>query len=232
MTTYRSSGLPADVSRVSGQAGNRRHFLKTTAAVTSGIAALTLFARQAGAAPVTSEDAWSIVGPREGFTPHVGTIYSMLNMMRHQILQPVQGLTVAQLDHLHDANSNSIGALLLHMAATETYFQLNTFDNVKWGQWSEEVKKKWEIPMKLGEAARRNIKGHDLSFYLAILQETREKTIEEFRQRDDDWLLKVDPDWGWNNYAKWFHVAEHESNHNGQIKWLKGRLPGMKPGND
>jgi len=24
-------------------------------------------------------------------------------------------------------------------------------------------------------------------------------------------------------------VAEHESNHNGQIKLLKGRLPGAKP---
>ena len=29
-----------------------------------------------------------------------------------------------------------------------------------------------------------------------------------------------------NNYAKWFHVCEHESNHNGQIKWIAGRLPG------
>ena len=30
-------------------------------------------------------------------------------------------------------------------------------------------------------------------------------------------------------YAKWFHVAEHESNHDGQIKFLKSRLPGSKP---
>jgi hypothetical protein len=34
---------------------------------------------------------------------------------------------------------------------------------------------------------------------------------------------------GMNNYGKWFHVAEHESNHNGQIKFLKSRVPGGKP---
>jgi hypothetical protein len=50
----------------------------------------------------------------------------MMNMMRHMILEPVKDLTVEQLDYLHDAKSNSIGSMLLHMAATETYFQLNT----------------------------------------------------------------------------------------------------------
>ena len=44
--------------------------------------------------------------------------------------------------------------------------------------------------------------------------------------------MAVDNDWGWgptNNYCKWFHVTEHEANHNGQIKFLKSRLPGAKP---
>jgi len=211
--------------------GDRRYFLKSTAAVTTGLAA-ALFPTSTTASAANVEDVWSVVGPREGFSPHVGTIFSMLNMMRHQILQPVQGMTVEQLDYLHDANSNSIGAMLWHLAATETYFQLNTFSNVKWDSWSEETRKKWDVPMRLGDVARKGIKGHNLEFYLNILKETREKTIEEFRKRDDDWLMKLDPDWGWNNYAKWFHVAEHESNHNGQIKWIKGRLPGMKSGND
>lgn len=35
-----------------------------------------------------------------------------------------------------------------------------------------------------------------------------------------------------NNYCKWFHVCEHESNHNGQIKFLKSRLPGAKPASE
>jgi hypothetical protein len=70
---------------------------------------------------------------------------------------------------------------------------------------------------------------------LNTLKEVRENTIKEFKKRDDKWLFSVDESWPWgptNNYCKWFHVCEHESNHNGQIKWIKGRLPGAKSGND
>jgi len=75
----------------------------------------------------------------------------------------------------------------------------------------------------------------NLDYYLNILNETREQTLAEFRKRDDNWLMTVDKDWGWgptNNYCKWFHVCEHESNHNGQIKFLKSRLPGAKPASE
>ena len=210
---------------------NRRNFIKSTGAITAGFTAFACTA-YSSEKPFTREAPWAVVGPREGFSPHVGTMFSMLSMMRHMILQPVKDLTVEQLDFLVDENANSIGAMLLHLAATETYYQLNTFENMQWGNWSDEVKKKWDIPMKLGADGRSHIKGNPLDYYINALEETRQKTIEGFKRRDDAWLMKIDPDWGWNNYGKWFHVAEHESNHNGQIKWIKGRLPGAKPGND
>jgi hypothetical protein len=28
-----------------------------------------------------------------------------------------------------------------------------------------------------------------------------------------------------NDYCKWFHVCEHESNDDAQIKWIRNRLP-------
>ena len=58
----------------------------------------------------------------------------------------------------------------------------------------------------------------------------RHHWLAEFRKRDDKWLATVvtEKDFSANNYAKWFHVAEHESNHDGQIKFLKRRLPGAK----
>ena len=211
---------------------DRRQFLKTTAALTTGIAGIGMIPSHAYSGHALSEDSWKIVGPMEGFSPHVGTVLSMLNMMNYQILQPVKDLTVEQLDYLQDAQSNSIGAMLFHMAATEAYYQLNTFDDMKWGSWGEDVKKKWDVAMNLGDEARKQIKGNSLDYYLNILKETREKTREGFKQKDDDWLMKVDPEWGWNNYAKWFHVAEHYSNHNGQIKWIKNRLPGAKAGRE
>jgi len=156
----------------------------------------------------------------------------MLTWMREAVLSFPKGLTQPDLDHLFDRNANTIGALLLHLAATETYYQMNTFDGMKWSSWSNEVKQKWDPAMDLGDAGRKSIKGHNLDYYLNILKETREKSLAEFKKRDDVWLMTVDKTWGWgptDNYCKWFHVCEHESHHSGQIAFLKKRLPGAKP---
>ena len=156
----------------------------------------------------------------------------MLTWIQPAVTRPVQGITQANLDYLFDANANSIGALLLHLAATETYYQMNTFDGMKWGSWSDAMKQKWDAAMNLGDAGRKTIKGHDLDFYLNALQETRERSLAEFKKRDDAWLMTVDQTWPWgptNNYCKWFHVCEHESHHAGQIDMLIKRLPGAKP---
>jgi hypothetical protein len=83
--------------------------------------------------------------------------------------------------------------------------------------------------MNLGEPARKAIKGNSLDYYLNTLHESREKNLAEFKKRDDKWLMEIDKEFGANNYGKWFHVAEHESNHDGQVKFLKSRLPGAKP---
>jgi uncharacterized damage-inducible protein DinB len=92
-------------------------------------------------------------------------------------------------------------------------------------------RKQWDVPVDLGAEARRTIKGKELPYYLDALKQVRERTITEFRKRDDAWLMEVDEHWPWgptNNYCKWFHVCEHESHHKGQIAWIKARLPGSK----
>jgi Protein of unknown function (DUF664) len=208
---------------------NRRSFLKLSTAFAAGfsISGLAL-----APAPAAAQDpnAW-IVGPQPGYSPEIGTLVSMLHFTRMQVEHNVKGLSQQDLDFLLDAKANTIGALLLHLAATETYYGLNTFGGMKWDSWSDDVKKKWDIPMNLGEPARKAIKGNSLDYYLNILHESREKNLAEFKKRDDKWLTIVekDEDGSANNYAKWFHVAEHESNHDGQIKFLKHRLPGAKP---
>ena len=204
---------------------NRRSFLKTGIGFAVGLSTLT-FAPESVAA---AENQW-IVGPQPGFTPEIGTLTTMLDFTRRQVLNNVKGLSQADLDFLLDAKANTIGAMLLHLAATETYYQMNTFDGMKWDSWSADVKKKWDIPMNLGDPARKAIKGNSLDYYLDALHQAREKSLAEFRKRDDKWLAVVETEDGFsaNNYAKWFHVAEHESNHDGQIKFLKRRLPGAK----
>jgi uncharacterized damage-inducible protein DinB len=212
---------------------NRRRFLRISGALACGFTGtaigLPIIAAGADDKPAGPEQGPNIIGPREPFSSHIGTLVSMLNWMRGAILQPVKGLTLAQLDHLHDAKANSIGALLLHLAAIERLYQINTFENRKWGDVDSETEKEWGAPARLGKEARKSVKGHELAYYLDKLKAVRERTLAELRNRDDAWHMQVDSEWVWgptNNYCKWFHVCEHESHHNGQITWLKGRLPG------
>jgi uncharacterized damage-inducible protein DinB len=206
----------------------RRNFLKGGVGFAAG---LSLPVLPPSAAP--PDNAW-IVGPQPGFTPEIGTLTSMLAFTRNQVVRNVQGLSQQDLDFLLDAKANTIGALLLHLAATETYYRLNTFGGMQWGSWPDGVKQKWDIAMNLGEPARKAIKGNSLDYYLDALHQSREASLAEFRKRDDKWLATVvtQGDFSANNYAKWFHVAEHESNHDGQIKLLKSRVPGAKPSSE
>lgn len=174
-----------------------------------------------------------IVGPVKGFSPQIGILVSMLAFTRMEVLECVSGMSVRDLDFLLDANANTVGAMLLHLAAVETCYQLNTFEGIGWDSFPDRIKKQWQVPLNLGEPARKTIKGNSIDYYLGVLDSVREKTLAGFLRRDDDWLAMTETitvegkhkGWSVNNYAKWFHVAEHESNHNGQFKLIKGRLP-------
>jgi uncharacterized damage-inducible protein DinB len=151
-----------------------------------------------------------------------------MTMMRTWVLNTAEGMSIRELDYQIDDQSNSIGAMLLHLAATERYYQLNTFDDVAWGEWPEDVSKEWDLAMGLGEEGRKELVGKPFSYYKKKMDAVREMTHKGFAERDDEWLMTVDEDWFWgptNNYCKWFHVCEHESNHNGQMKFIAKRVP-------
>lgn len=205
----------------------RRRFIKSSALITSGTFGLSLAAGATSGISSPPDERDNVIGPREGFAPQVGTLLSMMTWMRKVILMSVHNMSTDQLDYLHDENSNSIGAMLLHLAATERFYQVHTFEGKKWGDWSDGDKKRFDVAMNLGAEGRKTIKGNNLDFYLSALNEVRENTMSEFKKRDDQWLLAVDESWFWgptNNYCKWFHVCEHESNHNGQIKYIGSRI--------
>lgn len=108
------------------------------------------------------------------------------------VLMSVKGMSQEDLDTLFDTNSNTIGALLSHLAATETYYRLNSFEGKAWDSWSDTIKQKWDVLMNLGEPARKAIKGSRLDHYRNILGQTREHSLAEFKRRDDTWLMSVD----------------------------------------
>jgi len=204
----------------------RRNFIKGATAMTAGALSGNLISK----AVTHFQDPENIymIGPQEGYSPRIGTLLSTMTMMRTWVVQTVKDLSQEELDFQIDDQSNSMGAMLLHLAATERYYQLNTFEELEWGTWSDEVKEEWDVAMNLGEKGREVIVGHNIDYYLGKLEEVRAITKREFAKRDDDWLMKSEPFFGdqlTNNHCKWFHVCEHESNHNGQMKFIKKRLP-------
>ena len=209
---------------------NRRNFLLKSTALATGFFGLSGF-QSAESYAVPSGDDLYVIGPIAGFSPQIGTLVSMLNYNRQTIIDTVKSLTMEQLDHLHDPNSNTIGALILHLGATDKYYQINTFEDRQ--EFNKAERQIWAAAMNLGDEARKKIKGKEVKYYLDMINEVRQKTIEELKKKDDKWLLSLDPEWSkeqpLNTYWKWFHVCEHESNHRGQIAWLKSRLPGAKP---
>lgn len=172
---------------------------------------------------VVESDNLYLVTELQGYTPNIGRLICMMNYARYVTLESVKGLTVEQLDHLHDKESNSIGALLYHIASTDFYFRILTFEE---RELTPEEDKKWEAASYLGEKGREQIKGNELKFYVDILNEERNKIYELLKEKDDEWLEKK---MQWHKYTSnfhhiWFHAFEDEINHRGQINWLKKRL--------
>jgi uncharacterized damage-inducible protein DinB len=147
----------------------------------------------------------------------------MLTYARETTFAAVNGLGREQLDHLHDSRSNTIGALLAHVAAVERVYQVITFED---REPSTAETAAWSAALNLGDEGRREIQGHELRFYTDELLRTRRATLVALAQRDDSWLeapLRVSSDL--NAHWAWFHVAEDEISHRGQIRWLRARLP-------
>jgi len=91
---------------------------------------------------------------------------------------------------------------------------------------SAEENERWAAALKLGATGRDVLRGQTLDHYVTELDEARRATLEMLATRDDAWLdrsVRVAP--RINAHWAWFHVAEEEINHRGQIRWLRARLP-------
>jgi hypothetical protein len=163
------------------------------------------------------------IEPLAGYSPTIGRLVGMLTYARATTFAAVAGLTMSQLDELHDPDSNSIGALLAHIIAVERSYQILTFED---RMLSSDENERWSAALKLGAHGRQSLRGSPLERYLEELADVRRVTSEQLAARDDVWLeATVVPVPKINRHWAWFHQAEDEINHRGQIRWLRARLP-------
>ena len=159
--------------------------------------------------------------PPEGYTPQVGTLVRMLDDLKSRVGGLVQNLNEEQTDFLMDDKANRIGALIMHLAATEFYYQKYTFEN---RDLTREEMDRWGVALDLGDDAREQLKGKPISYYLKIWDEVRANTKELLKSKDDAWLAIVSDGGRMTNHWAWFHVMEHQSNHMGQIALIRKRF--------
>ncbi|WP_254434160.1 DinB family protein [Halobacillus sp. Marseille-Q1614] len=165
-----------------------------------------------------------IVEEKEGYTPVVGRLLSMMEYARRTTLEEIEDFTAEELDYRIDGKGNSIGCLLYHIACVEDVYQIITFED---RDPNETDLARLETGLALGEKTHQEIHGNEPPFYIDKLKRARKKTLELFKQKDDRWLDEVSPfgpDYKANHYFRWFHVFEDELNHRGQIRLIRRHL--------
>lgn len=158
----------------------------------------------------------------DGFTPQVGVLVSMLNDLSNRVERTVKDLDAEGVDFLLDENANSIGTLIMHLAATEKIYQVYTFEK---REFNDEEAEAWGTAMSMGKDAQKKFTGKDVKEYLESFKKVRAKTLEYLKTKDDAWLSENTFDNSMNHYWAWFHVMEHQSSHLGQILLIKKRIP-------
>ncbi|MDX1332084.1 MAG: DUF664 domain-containing protein [Robiginitalea sp.] len=161
------------------------------------------------------------ITPEPGYSPQIGIMVDMLEELKDRITADVQDLNQEQTDYLIDDQANSIGAMVMHLVATESYYQVETLEE---RQWTEEETALLELAAGMGPESREALKGKPIHYYLDLWDTVRQKTLKGLQKRDDAWFASEIEE-GINNHWVWFHVLEHMAAHMGQIALVKKRLP-------
>lgn len=161
------------------------------------------------------------IKPEKGYTPQIGLMVDMLEELKDRLTEDISDLDQAETDYLFDDKANSIGAIIMHLVATEAYTQVETLEE---RTWTDEEREFWLIAAGLGAESRDKLKGKPIKYYLDQWDQVREKTLKGLKVKDDAWFAAT-IDESMNNHWAWFHVLEHQANHMGQIAMVKKRLP-------
>ena len=119
--------------------------MKTTALIlVLFIASSSLFAQR------------SVIDIPNGYSDDIGQMISMLDNLKRRVERNVINLDQEGTDFLLDDKANTPGAIIYHLAATEAYYQVYTFEG---RGFNAEERRKWDTALNLGDKARQEFKG-------------------------------------------------------------------------
>ena len=112
------------------------------------------------------------IEPPKGYSQNIGNMVSMLDNLKERVENNVKKLDQNGTDFLLDENANRIGAIIYHLAATEAYYQVYTFEK---RQFNDDEKQKWEVALNLGDQAREEFKENQSAITLNFMMRSEKK---------------------------------------------------------
>ena len=172
------------------------------------------------------KDAISI-SPPAGFAPRIGQYIAQLEDVRGRTMRYAEGLSPWQLAWFPNPKVESIGTLLLHIAAVETSWIQEDIMRQPMGE-------EWRIafPIRFGIP---QISGKPLEFFIEKLDSSRAMTrqvLAKMTDADLDRSVTSLDDEGAVEAQRYtiewilYHLVEHEAHHKGQIAMMRRLLPG------
>ncbi len=166
------------------------------------------------------------INSHSGFSSQLGRYVSLMEDVRRRTLEYIQALSTKQLSWFPNSKTESIGTLLLHIAAVEySYIQEDIMKRPMGEEWKMAFPIRFNIPQ---------ITGKELSYFTDKLNAIRAESKRVLRGLNDGDLdmiitpLEPAPGNGDISYSlEWilYHLIEHEAHHKGQIALMKRLLP-------
>ncbi len=163
----------------------------------------------------------NLIEPPKGYDTQIGNMVAMLEDLKSRVTSSVTGISQEETDFLLDQDANRVGALIYHLAATEKYYQVFTFQNRGFNKQEEAL---WNMALSLGDNAREALVDKPISYYLDLWDQVRKETLRLLKEKDDAWFTKKVGTYNMNNHWAWYHVMEHQANHMGQIRFILKRV--------
>ncbi|MBD3234918.1 MAG: DUF664 domain-containing protein [candidate division Zixibacteria bacterium] len=168
----------------------------------------------------------SLLSPDDGFSPRIRKYFSLMEDVRRRTIEYVQSLNAEQLSWYPNTKIESIGTLLLHIAAVEiSYIQEDIMKRPMGEEWKIAFPIRFNIPQ---------ITGKELSYFTDKLDGIRAESrriLWGYSDSDLDMTITpLEPAPGNEDVSyslEWilYHLIEHEAHHRGQIALMKRLLP-------
>lgn len=153
--------------------------------------------------------------PDKAYPGPPGWMISMLQYTRANTIKLVTPLTDIELDTCLPNHNNSIGSLLLHIAAMERNTQCITCLG---RDMNSAERKRWKHSMA-GNMDVIIYRNKTAGWYTGLLRRARTRSLAMLKGKNAAWLKQFTrPYKNTSNGFLWFHLMEDELCHQGQIK--------------